>query len=297
LVNAYHIGLHKTATTWLQQIYFSQHPQLHLLNDWNNPWDDAFLNYLVVTPVKKFDPTIAKRILEKRVNDNLKCGGDQKIIISAERLSGHPYSGGCDRYQIGERIKKISPGAKILLFVRDQVPMLKSLYKQMVNQGYTGSIRDFIYGKTWIKKGFQLSYLEYDILAKFYIETFGKKNILLSRFEDFQKDQKEVLFKICEFLQITKWTPNESLTIKLGKRTTEKNIPVLRFLNKFQKSEYVDSPVFILHKNIIEMIFKSTKFLNIDTSIDDEDQQFLQNYYRLSNGRLRELFNEEYMAL
>jgi len=46
---AFHIGCHKTGTTWLQQTYFNHHPDIQLLADPSKPWDNPFLRYLVAT--------------------------------------------------------------------------------------------------------------------------------------------------------------------------------------------------------------------------------------------------------
>lgn len=286
MVDAYHIGFHKTATTWFQQVYFNQHPQLCLLNKWNDPWNDEFLRYLIATPIGKFDADIAKQLLQKQLDKKIGREHNRKIIISAERLSGHPYSGGCDRFEIGKRIKQISPETKILIFVRDQVPMLKSLYKQLVSEGYTGHFKDFIYSRNWKKKGFDLSFLEYDIAARFYAETFHWENVFLRRFEDFLGRKQKILFELCDFLDVERLASNEMISKKLGQRTDDRTTSARRILNKFKAGEYVDSPLFVLNPRISNLICRLSKCLRFDVDLDVDDKIFLENYFEASNRRL-----------
>ena len=40
LVNiVFHIGHHKTASSWLQEIYFTNHPDINLINNYFEPWN------------------------------------------------------------------------------------------------------------------------------------------------------------------------------------------------------------------------------------------------------------------
>jgi hypothetical protein len=284
----YHIGLHKTATTWLQQCYFSRHPHLCLVNNYNKPWQDPFLHYLITTPAGKFDAQAGRALLQKKIEENPPPSKDDRkpAIISAERLSGHPYSGGHDRYEIMNRIKKVSPDARILIFYRDQVPMLKSLYKQMVWQGYTGTIHDLLYGQRWNGKGFDVSYLEYDLLLDAYFESFGKSNVLAVKFEDFLTDKKGTLAKICSFFEVPVFLDEKTLENKTGQRSNDQTIPVRRLLNKFRKTEYLDSPVFVLPHRISSLICRCAFFFYKDIEINEKDRKFLQQYFQLPNERL-----------
>jgi hypothetical protein len=43
----FHVGFHKTASTWLQAGFFTEHPDLGLLNNYTAPWDDPITASLV----------------------------------------------------------------------------------------------------------------------------------------------------------------------------------------------------------------------------------------------------------
>ena len=51
----FHIGFHKTATTFLQKNIFSNKKTFNLLNNYKTPWDDEIIRYLVLTPYHKFN--------------------------------------------------------------------------------------------------------------------------------------------------------------------------------------------------------------------------------------------------
>lgn len=251
------------------------------------------MHYLITTPIKKFKADTARGLLEKQINSIKKTGENQDtIVISAERLSGHPYSGGHDRYEIMDRIHQVSPDAKILIFYRDQISMLKSLYKQMVWQGYTGTVQDIIYRETWTGKGFDLSYLEYNLIASSYFQKFGRKNVLLCKFEDFLADKNSVLGKICDFLGVRQYIEEEFLQIKLAQRTEDKTIPARRLLNKFRKTEYVDSPVFVLPTKLSNLICRFFMLFIMDIEINEIDRKYLENYFLEPNKQLSQLLIE-----
>ena len=139
----WHIGLHKTATTWLQIGYFSEHPEISLLNDPGAPWNDRLVSYIVGKPDYKYSSLDADKILEQTINS--KCPGRKNIlVVSAERLSGHPISGHYDRIGIAKRIADINRPSKLLITFRDPVTLVPSIYRQMVKEGFSGTYQDLI---------------------------------------------------------------------------------------------------------------------------------------------------------
>lgn len=69
--------------------------------------------------------------------------------MSAERLSGHPLSGGYDSYIIAPRVKKICPQAKIVICERHQFSMLRSIYIKMLKEGFIGGFNEFVSSSSW----------------------------------------------------------------------------------------------------------------------------------------------------
>ena len=64
-------------------------------------------------------------------------------VLSAERLSGNPHSGGYDSVQIAERLATAFPEGRVLIVIREQTEMLVSAYKQYVKVGGAGTLRQY----------------------------------------------------------------------------------------------------------------------------------------------------------
>ena len=110
-----HVGLHKTASTWLQERCFR--PLGRLVNSTQRPAED---------------PTIRSLVLGRRELPPLPPDGS---IVSAERLSGHPASGWSDADAIADRIASWCSDPKIIVGTRERDPWLRSIYRQLVQEG------------------------------------------------------------------------------------------------------------------------------------------------------------------
>ena len=121
----FHVGLHKTATTWLQSVLFTLHQEIRLINDYKEPWNDEVIRYVVLRDRYSFDAEIYKKMIQARIKSEFP---DQEgvFIVSAERLSGHPSSGGFDREKIIANIHAAFPDAKILITFRNQIVILRT---------------------------------------------------------------------------------------------------------------------------------------------------------------------------
>ena len=93
----FYIGHHKTATTWLQDGYFSQHPEINIVSDYKNPRGNHFLRYLIGSAERVFNEQKCIDLFISRCSsDSLLSPSEpnQISMITSERLSEHPYSGG-----------------------------------------------------------------------------------------------------------------------------------------------------------------------------------------------------------
>ena len=129
---AFHIGLHKTATTWLQSVYFDKHPEIKVINNYTNPWNDELIRYLVLEDSHSFCKNTFIEMVKKRVFRRDLVGHKGLYLISAERLSGHPLSGGFDREKIALNIDKAFPESKKIIFIRSQIDQIESTYQQQL---------------------------------------------------------------------------------------------------------------------------------------------------------------------
>lgn len=73
---------------------------------------------------------------------------DSTPVLSAERLSGNPHSGGYDSLQTAKRLHRLFPQAKVLVVVREQTEEILSCYNQYVR---AGGVLPYRFAPTWIR--------------------------------------------------------------------------------------------------------------------------------------------------
>jgi len=121
-----HIGYHKTGTSWFQKNFYPRVRNAGYLG--RQAVRDAFLN----TTAFAFDPDKAAEVLSAET--------DGRPIICEEDLSGHYYNGGCLESlskDIAYRIHAVYPQAQIVIFIRNQLDMIRSTYLQYIRSGGT----------------------------------------------------------------------------------------------------------------------------------------------------------------
>lgn len=184
-----HIGYHKTATTWLQW---------HL-------WRRKDLGLYRVKYLPKFHGIhplqfdaaayrAAYREAFKEVPD------DAIAVVSNERMSGHPHSGGFDSRDIADRLKAVFPNAKILIGIREQESAILSSYFQYVKKGGYCSLKGYLNPRA---DGhiplFDLNHFRYDALIAHYQALFGEGNVKVTLFEAFKEQPMEYIAELAEF--------------------------------------------------------------------------------------------------
>ena len=163
-----HIGLHKTGTTWLQRHAFVPAFGVQQLVDSAQPWDDSALQSLVLG--LKFDPLAVRAELERRWD------GSSLPALSAERLGGHPISGGYDRWDIADRLAEALPGARILVGTRSE-GWEESIYAQMIQEGFTGRSLVQPSRTQWKSASWPGCYSDVDELVEGYRQRFGRDRV------------------------------------------------------------------------------------------------------------------------
>jgi hypothetical protein len=200
-----HIGLHKTATSWLQLHYLSlaRHgfwvppvlPQAKapikavgqmIIADVNN--------YLI--PEEDFEPDEVRLILRQ-----LHKPEDLVPVVSNERLSGHPISNGFDRLILARRIRAIFPKAKILITIREQNAVIMSSYMQYLKFGGWHSPERYIRPLSDARQpALTLQYWDYEKLVRNYHALFGSENVLVLPQELLRRSALDFVGKIASFM-------------------------------------------------------------------------------------------------
>jgi hypothetical protein len=126
-----HVGYHKTGSGWLRRHFFG-HPQTSFAWLGKGPERQRVRRLVTARPFE-FDAGAFRSGFEALVRP-VEAGG-LFPVLSLERLSGHPFSGGYDAKQIADRLAAIFPEGRVLAVLREQRSMVLSTYKHYVRSG------------------------------------------------------------------------------------------------------------------------------------------------------------------
>lgn len=186
-----HIGLHKTGTSTLQN-YFRQNDAIDYIE--RREVQKAFVGHKESSSAKTLT------IREHRAQAD-----NKKLVISHERLSGYPASGGFDRELIAKRLKATFPDAKVLIVFREQKAWIKSFYQQYIADGGSESLPDFLsrpQPQIYKNPCFEFDYLDYFKLISFYHSLFGKEQVLALPYELMRNDFKDFAKRLDSFFDV-----------------------------------------------------------------------------------------------
>lgn len=211
-----HVGLHKTATTFLQQSFF---PGLrgttfvhatHELPARPNPiqrfvWELLFRNPAVL------DVEAHRRAIATFVDAQ-----PGNTIISSEALFGWPFENHVNFLSNADLLAQVLPDAKIWLVLRRQDSWLESAYSQVLKQGLSttpeafsnyrqGRFGDFNWN---IYNGPNLDVrdLDWRPYVRHYQRRFSA-GVLVQPFESFVADAPEFLHRFCRFAEVEPYVP------------------------------------------------------------------------------------------
>jgi len=213
-----HVGLQKTASTYLQSVVF---PKLDNIVYIGRPYtqENIAFNKLQYADDSLYDPQEFKdeilKIREKYPNQNT-------LFISDEIFAGFSFYGMINRSIVAKRLSEIFPEAEIILFLRNQEDLILSLYNQFVKRGRIDTDLDhrFLYSpgdgysiedwenelmewsqdRRYVRQDglFCTEYFKYSKLCNLYEERFKKLHIVL--YEEFRENKSKILKMISDTL-------------------------------------------------------------------------------------------------
>ncbi len=154
-----HIGMHKTGTTYLQNVVFPQIPGVYFVKN-NTKYKDFFLNYQY----------------------------QNKILVSYEGMSGQPDDGNWfeNFHDNLSKLKDLFPNAGVIMGVREHKSLLKSIYNQHLHAGGTKSFEEYIYSNNERKYIFDYNDLSFQERIKLIQKYFD--NLYIFTFTDFKEN-------------------------------------------------------------------------------------------------------------
>jgi hypothetical protein len=246
-----HVGYHRTGSSWLQKNVF--------LEKTTGLWwtgkskDDDPVRRLITARWSEFNPEKLRRRFDHRFDQIREHG--LVPVVSFERLSGHPCSGGYDSAEIASRLHQVLPEGRILIVIREQQDAIHSNYKRYVRAGGTGSLEQFVFPPTTSNLRvplFDFRHFEYHHLIRRYRKLFGEDAVLVLAFEQFREDPRTFVAEIGRFagrpltdevLDSLPYDEHEQLGL------SQSEFVLLRRLNRLVRSEVNPVPLVDLDRH------------------------------------------------
>lgn len=193
-----HVGYHKTGSTFLQNHFFT--PCNGFTTEINGNRTNIVRD-IVVPDDFLFDPESCRRRYIPHIEEARREG--KCFVLSHERLSGYPASGGYDRKLIADRLAQTFPGARVLIVIREQRSLIRSIYSQYITDGGDMSLGRFLsQPEPGLRRnpGFRFEVYEFDKLIRYYQRLFGDASVLVLPFEFLRRDMAQFLGRISELM-------------------------------------------------------------------------------------------------
>lgn len=193
-----HLGYHKTASTWFQKALFAESKFGFQMSQQNR----SYVHAAFCTPLISNHPE--NKHVNSIVDEANEVTSSGKIfVLSHERLSGYPASGGFDSINIAYALKNAFPNAKIMFCIREQRAMILSAWRQQIVDGGGLTLKHFLQSpEPHIVRMpfFNLDMYCYSSIYKKYTELFGQERVMCTPYELFCKDPKQTLSAIATFM-------------------------------------------------------------------------------------------------
>lgn len=193
-----HLGLHRTGSTWLQQRIFDGRDgrPTPIVPD-----RAESARRLVLARDDDYDAEALRAWLAERIDAVRAAGGVP--VLSNERFSGNPHSGWFDADRTFDRLARVLPDAKVLIVLREQRDLVRSLWLQYVRIGGPASLADYLRAP---EPGdhrapcFDPAFLRFDRLVENLDRRFGRDRVLAIPYDRLRRDPREFLARIAAFL-------------------------------------------------------------------------------------------------
>lgn len=310
-----HIGYPKTGTTTLQTGLFSKHYEINYLNPNNNVAKIiSDIYYRRENGIKRNLNCYRKELYQILVKQSSGCN-----LISSEsflsfsmffRLNPAPYIHTLEPNSVARKMKMIFKdlgvfeNVKILITLRKQTDLIKSMYAQVYNLSYkryqeTSTFEKFLkYTFDENKDDFIMDVLQYNEIVELYSDLFGDENVKVLVFEDFKNKQSEFLLSMADFIKIDY---DECISLikgqhKNARSTTNGLYPTdarsMYSILGYYKQKYFKnvsiSRIRPILKSVLDFKIKS-RTLNV--SLSEEQEDYYMEFFKKGNKEIDERLN------
>ena len=188
-----HIGLPKTGTKYLQNNIFDKIENVYYMK-----WDEFYFTHVFLM-LNYLNSYVQKEEVKQKIEHYYDTFDDYHLLISDESITT-AWAYGKNLYTTAKALKYIFPEARILLSLREQYPILESLYCQAIREGAWLSVNSFIrYDERFnifnriehtTYPHIDVDYFKYDDIIDVYKKEFGSDSIKILLYEKFKYDSE-----------------------------------------------------------------------------------------------------------
>lgn len=287
-----HIGYHKTGSTWLQRVLFDN-AERGFTTETGEP-RHALVHDFVLPDALAYD---AEQVRDKFAAARAAALAQQEtLVLSHERLSGYPSSGGHDRRMIADRLRETFPDARVLIVIREQRALIRSMYSQHITDGGTERLERFLHRpepglgrKPW----FDPAFYAFDRLIAYYRGLFGADRVLALPFELLVRDPQDFVDRLAAFCGHASLplgpVSRENDRRPLLMQAVQRRLNALLYDNELSPGALVHIPRFAKRFGRLRGLFDacSPRFIErrMDARLVREIAAFAGDRFRESNGQ------------
>ncbi len=291
-----HVGLQKTASTFLQNKFFKEHPDISFPGKFrgedSNHW---YLKHLA----RKYNFEYNEQQVISAINKDIANASHDTIVFSLEHLTGGPLYYSSFRDRSLARLAKIFTDSSIIIVLRRQDDFILSLYKMHVARGLNFKLSEILD----LKSSFHSikpekiygPMLYYDLLISELYDYWGKDRVSVLLFEDFVNSKEMFFSELCTFLDVPFFMPS----IKKRMNPSSKLNPMFKlklYLNKIFSSNL--NPNMILPYMPMGVLKFGNKFPGaLPENVYREEIKAIKKFYKESNKKLSQMLNRDLSEL
>lgn len=226
-----HLGLHKTASTFLQKVFFKTNAEALGFVDIRGDLLE-FRNYIIFTNELDWDSAFAAKLIEKLVGNSR-----SRLLLSEEMFCGNPYTNCMARKMIIDRLNELFPKAKYIVVLRNQKGLVNSLYLQYVKRGGVTSLNQFLYDRNDVLSFSLGAYLNFDAFISYLVSIASKQRVKCLLYEEMLEDPEGFISELLYFIGVSEIDYEKSdLESKVNESLVYSTTSIQRFFNKISKS-------------------------------------------------------------
>lgn len=241
-----HVGIHKTATTFLQERCFPQLTGVHFVHHQNYTATPATGIVGLLSGILERDTPFLDLDQEKRaLTRMLAAVPEPLVLISLERLFGNMYYNFYNNGHITRCLGHLVPDASIVVVIRRQDDLLESLYRQCLRRYFSPTVDGYLnyVNGEFQNRDFRLVFpsmnarrLDLYRYVRNYAATFGRDNVLVLPYEKLRSDRDGFLTDLYGFMQVEPFYPTDHQ--RLHQSYTPLSCRIARLVNHAVRSDW-----------------------------------------------------------